>query len=485
MGVIGVLGLILVVGVIFAIQIAPPAPVADVSLSTSVPTSTSQKSPSVGGTIDELMVPLGELYAREKHLLAGLSESGRQFFSHSMEMRTRYAQSRAYKYFERDRDTDGKIDVMDANGYLHLYPGNNGYAPNSKLYENVPSSVPGFFYRYVKDCETRITIERQVIYTIGGYANYIGSDRYSAQCIADGSPDNYYVESATALEGGDAIGVSTEVSAKEKSTQDTTPPEISLAAGESATAGVRMISAATSDNVGVTKVDFLLSLSGPTLDWTIPISEFSAPYIWSWDTRLWADGQYMISARAWDAAGNNATAQPMPITVHNGLVQKDPSIVWNPASIQFGLDVPANTNDMTEFLEVRVLSVGKYVPREGSTDSSVRLPSGDIPSVTKDEAIIAVYVEIINPNRAGGVTVDPARKFSFRINDHPLVPYYTGYSTNQGIMIAGSSSVKTTLWTRVSKETTNEVDLLLHGFNLEIPYGVFHINFTDQTMALI
>src|SRR5437773_467623 len=90
--------------------------------------------------------------------------------------------------------------ILDENGYLHLQPGNNGYAPNPQLYKNIPNTVPSVFYRYVKDCATKTTIERQVIDTSGGYGNYIGGDRYQEQCIGDGSFDAYYVESGTSLE---------------------------------------------------------------------------------------------------------------------------------------------------------------------------------------------------------------------------------------------------------------------------------------------
>jgi hypothetical protein len=135
----------------------------------------------------------------ELSLLNGLTPAAQSFFKNSIEIRKSYQEYNAYKHFLRDRDSNGQIDVMDADGYLHLNPP-GGYEPNPDLYQNIPKTIPTIFYRYVKDCATKTTIERQIISTSNSYSNYIGSDRYQEQCIGDGSYDNYYVESKTALE---------------------------------------------------------------------------------------------------------------------------------------------------------------------------------------------------------------------------------------------------------------------------------------------
>lgn len=143
--------------------------------------------------------PTNVIVADETSLLKALNESGKSFFTKSMSIRAQYSESSPYKHFQRDRDGDGNIDVMDANGYLHLYPG-GGYSPNPALYNNIPSEIPPSFYRYIKDCKTKVTIERQMIFTKNGYKNYIGDDRYEQQCLLDGSSDQFYVESNERLE---------------------------------------------------------------------------------------------------------------------------------------------------------------------------------------------------------------------------------------------------------------------------------------------
>lgn len=132
----------------------------------------------------------------EEELFRGLSEEAKSFFTISRETRRHYDDSNLYKSFFRDRDRDGLVDTMDSGGYLHLTPRWLAFRSTSSL-----SGIPAVFYRYVKDCPTRETIERQIIDTSYGYGNYQGTDRYREQCIKDNSFDLYYVESLVPLEG--------------------------------------------------------------------------------------------------------------------------------------------------------------------------------------------------------------------------------------------------------------------------------------------
>lgn len=71
------------------------------------------------------------------------------------------------------------------------------------------------------------------------------------------------------------------------------------------------LTATADDNVGVAGVQFLLD--GQPLGAEDP----SAPYALSWNTTTLADGDYGISARARDAAGNQATSSASAVTVQN------------------------------------------------------------------------------------------------------------------------------------------------------------------------
>ena len=133
----------------------------------------------------------------DTQVLTGLSENGRAFYLQSKEVRSSYLESHPYKKFLL---ISFSLYQMDPDGYFHPPPGRNCYVPNPANYSDIPSEIPPRFYRLVKDCATNKTIQRQVIDTTAGYANYIGRDRYSEQCVLDGTADNYYVESLERLE---------------------------------------------------------------------------------------------------------------------------------------------------------------------------------------------------------------------------------------------------------------------------------------------
>ena len=93
---------------------------------------------------------------------------------------------------------------------------------------------------------------------------------------------------------------------------DTTAPTVSItapAAGATVSATVT-VDAAASDNVGVTRVDFLL-------DDVVQASDSTAPYSWSWNTTATLDGLHLLVAKAYDAANNVGTAASVSVTVSN------------------------------------------------------------------------------------------------------------------------------------------------------------------------
>ncbi len=93
---------------------------------------------------------------------------------------------------------------------------------------------------------------------------------------------------------------------------DTTAPSVSLtspANGASVTKGSTVtIAANASDNIGVTKVEFLVNGS-------VVNTDTSAPYSYSWSTASAATGVHSISAKAYDTAGNVGTAVAVQLTL--------------------------------------------------------------------------------------------------------------------------------------------------------------------------
>jgi hypothetical protein len=70
------------------------------------------------------------------------------------------------------------------------------------------------------------------------------------------------------------------------------------------------VTASATDNVGVTRVEFLL-------DGALQSTDAASPYSWSWNSTATSNGSHTLQSRAFDAAGNNATSPAISITVSN------------------------------------------------------------------------------------------------------------------------------------------------------------------------
>lgn len=89
---------------------------------------------------------------------------------------------------------------------------------------------------------------------------------------------------------------------------DTVPPTVS--ASVSGTSGNITFSATASDNVGVTQVEFWL-------DGALRDIVTTAPYSLTVNSTQLTNGSHSLVAKAYDAAGNTATSQPVSFTVSN------------------------------------------------------------------------------------------------------------------------------------------------------------------------
>ena len=95
---------------------------------------------------------------------------------------------------------------------------------------------------------------------------------------------------------------------------DTQNPTVSITSpsdGETVS-GTVGVSADADDNIDVTKVEFYL-------DGDLKSTDVSSPYSWSWDSTAVSDGDYILTAKAYDAADNEGTSDPVNVTVNNTL----------------------------------------------------------------------------------------------------------------------------------------------------------------------
>ncbi|MBE0611809.1 MAG: S8 family serine peptidase [Dehalococcoidia bacterium] len=133
---------------------------------------------------------------------------------------------------------------------------------------------------------------------------------WDSATVADGS-HNWTGRAFDAAGNAGSASVSFTVLNASQSFSDTTPPSVSVTSpgGGSTVSGAVTVSASASDNVGVTKVEFWL-------EGQLKATDTSSPYAFAWDSTTVADGAYSWTARAFDAAGNAASAS-VSFTVSN------------------------------------------------------------------------------------------------------------------------------------------------------------------------
>ena len=96
---------------------------------------------------------------------------------------------------------------------------------------------------------------------------------------------------------------------------DTTPPTVSLTfpTHNATLSGAIDLAASASDDFGVSKVEFYID--GALVGLGVP-SQQAGPYVYNWNTTSVADGSHTVQARAYDAAGNNASSALVGVTVN-------------------------------------------------------------------------------------------------------------------------------------------------------------------------
>ncbi|HEY6504384.1 MAG TPA: Ig-like domain-containing protein [Chitinophagaceae bacterium] len=147
--------------------------------------------------------------------------------------------------------------------------------------------------------------------------------------------------------------------------------------------GTINVTANAGDNVGVTGVQFLLN--GVNLS----TEDLSAPYAISWNTATSPNGDYTLTARARDAAGNTTTSSPVNVTVSN-ITNLITALGFNEGTGTAAADVSGNNHHGT-LTSGPVWAAGKYgqgINFDGSND----------------------YVNIADHNN---FTLDPAQSYTW------------------------------------------------------------------------
>jgi len=92
---------------------------------------------------------------------------------------------------------------------------------------------------------------------------------------------------------------------------DTTPPTVSITSpvnGQTVSGGTS-VNVAASDDVAVAQVSFYI-------DGVLHATDSSAPYTFTFNAKKLSRGTHILTAKAWDTAGNLATSAPVTVTVN-------------------------------------------------------------------------------------------------------------------------------------------------------------------------
>lgn len=151
---------------------------------------------------------------------------------------------------------------------------------------------------------------------------------WNTQSVVNG----VYNVTAKAYDSAGNVGLSQVVTVNVSN--DVTVPIVTLTspAGGSTVSGTVSLTASASDNVGVSKVEFYQNN-------TLIGSSSTAPYSFSWNTAQLANGTYTITAKAYDAAGNQGVSQSATVTVSNVTSDVTAPSVW--------LTSPANNSTVS------------------------------------------------------------------------------------------------------------------------------------------
>ncbi|MFN2470721.1 MAG: Ig-like domain-containing protein [Gaiellaceae bacterium] len=145
----------------------------------------------------------------------------------------------------------------------------------------------------------------------------------------------YFDSSKPATDAYKAWGADPHFNPLTRLAADTLAPVVTLTSPSPAAtvSGTVSVTASANDNVGVTKVEFLV-------EGVVRSTDSAAPYAFSWATMSTQDGKALLQARAYDAAGNAASSAVVAVNVANG----GASGSGQPAAPPAGKSPPPSTN---------------------------------------------------------------------------------------------------------------------------------------------
>ncbi len=187
------------------------------------------------------------------------------------------------------------------------------------------TTVSGSSFTATATASDNVGITKVEFYIGNTLSSTDSSSPYSASLSTTGLSPGSYTTRAMAYDAAGNTTTSSSVNFTIPTPPDTTAPTVALsapAAGSTISGSAAVANATANDNVGITKLDFLIdgvvvTTSGST----------TSPYAGTINTTTLSNGTHQLSAKAYDAASNVGTSANVAITVSNIVPDTTPPTV--------------------------------------------------------------------------------------------------------------------------------------------------------------
>jgi hypothetical protein len=251
--------------------------------------------------------------------------------------------------------------------------------------------------------------------------------------------------------------------------RDTTPPSatVTAPAAGATVEGTRTISATTTDNTRVTKVEFYV-------DGTLLSTDTSSPYSASWNTHPFGNGSHTLRVEAHDTYGNVGTSAGVVVTVNNDITAPTVSVTSpaEGATVSGTVTIAASALDDRSVDRVRFYVDGHYEGTDYSAPFTTTWFSRSVPNgvhVLTAEA----YDDAGNVGTSASISV---------ITNNDLTPPETSITAPaQGATVSGMVSLQATA---SDDRGMGRVEFLVNGVRVAAVYSPPYVTSWDSHSVL-
>lgn len=265
-------------------------------------------------------------------------------------------------------DADTTVVPMNQQELIDQWTNVNGIDAVEDLTTNITSTGGTHVYKAFKNSTGSVLVES---YTIAGMAHGVALDSNYSTEYGCGRIGGYFKEEdiCSTILNAKFFGLD----------QGTTPtnaaPTVSITSPSNGAtvSGSVTISASASDDVGVSRVDFVV-------DGTVLGSDTSAPYSSTWNAASAAAGTHQLSAIAYDAAGLSATASVSVSIASTSTDTTAPSVnITTPttgSTVTGAVTINASASDNVGVVAVEFYANGALISRDTASPWSATWSTG-------------------------------------------------------------------------------------------------------------